>query len=203
MKTHLVLSLSLVSALGGCAGQIGSSGDDQTGDDDQPVTCEATRSYVGFGGKTLETDRPPVEPGTDRMRMKPFASLAAEYTAALGLTTFDTSAYAATFGKPPARWYTEPAASASTIYAAFALAFDACTQETATDPKYASAPDSDLASLVCNDHIRRAWHRDPTAEETAACVDYTVNKTLSSDDARKRWAYSCAAVLTASGFLAY
>ena len=32
---------------------------------------------------------------------------------------------------PPARWYQEPQASANTVYAAFALAFDACTTYTA------------------------------------------------------------------------
>jgi len=193
----------LILSLAGCVGEIGGNSDDQTGDDDTQEVCQATRSYVGFGAKVLEADRPTMKPGTDRMRMKPFAALAAEYVAALGLSSFDTSAYAATFGKPPARWYAEPAASANTIYAAFALAYDGCTQETATDAKYAAAPDGTNASLICNDHMRRAWHREPLQAETDACVSFTVNQTNASDAPRVRWAYACAAVLTASGFLAY
>ena len=192
-----------VLSLAGCVGQIDGSSDDQTGDDDTQQVCEATRSYVGYGGKVLEADRPTMKEGTDRMRMKPFAALAAEYSAALGLPSFDTAVYAATFGKPPARWYAEPAASANTIYAAFALAYDGCTKATTTDAKYAAAPDGTNASLMCNDFIRRSWHREPLQAETDACVNYTVNQTNASDTPRVRWAYSCAAVLTASGFLAY
>ena len=194
----------LILSLAGCVGQIdGASGDDQTGDDDTQEVCQATRSYTGYGGKTLEADRPTMKAGTDRLRMKPFAALAAEYTAALGLSSFDTAAYAATFGKPPARWYNEPAASANTLYAAFALAYDGCTKATATDAKFAAAPDAMNATLLCNETIRRAWHREPVQAETDACVKYTVEQTNPSDAPRVRWAYSCAAVLTASGFLAY
>ena len=193
----------LILSLAGCIGQIDGSSDDQTGDDDTQEVCQATRSYTGFGGKTLEADRPTMKAGTDRMRMKPFAALAAEYAAALGLSGFDTAAYAATFGRPPARWYNEPAASANTLYAAFALAYDGCTKATATDAKFAAAPDATNAPLLCNETIRRAWHREPVQAETDACVKYTVEQTNPSDAPRVRWAYSCAAVLTASGFLAY
>jgi hypothetical protein len=192
-----------VLSLAGCVGQIDGSSDDQPDDDDTQEVCEVTRSYKGFGGKTLESDRPTMKRGTDRMRMKPFAALAAEYAAALGLPSVDTAAYAATFGRPPARWYAEPAASANTIYAAFALAYDGCTDATATDAKYAAAPDGTNAVLLCNDFMRRAWHREPLQAETDACVNYTVNQTNAGDAPRVRWAYGCAAVLTASGFLAY
>ncbi len=148
-------------------------------------------------------DRPVIAARSDRMRLKPFTALATEYSRALGLASFDTSAFAATFGKPPARWFSEPAASASTVYGAFALAFAACTQHTASDAQYASAPDAATADPICRDHARRAWSREATEPEVAACVDYTVNKTNPADAAPKRWAYSCAAVVSATGFLAY
>jgi hypothetical protein len=189
-------------ALVGCTGDVGGGGDDGGGDD-MPPMCEATRSYTNFGGAALEGDRAAIEAGSDRLRLKPFTALATEYAKALGLATFDTRAYAATFGRPPARWYAEPAASANTIYAAFALAFEACTQAMATDPLYADAPTENSAGLVCRDHARRAWHREASDEEVAACVNFTVNQTNTADAPRKRWAYSCAAVLGASGFLAY
>lgn len=198
-------TLPLTIFLVGCVGQpTDVTGDDTSPDGGvEPVTCEVTRSYMGFGGRALEATRPALEAGADRLRLKPFAALGAEYARALGLASFDTAAYAATFGKPPARWYAEPAASANTIYAAFALAFDACTQHTATDATYAAAPDMTTATLACHGFAQRAWHRDATAEETAACVAFAIDKTASVSDVRKRWAYTCASVLSASGFLTY
>lgn len=189
-------------AITGCTGEISNTGDDMPGDD-EPVTCEQTRTYTNFGGEALEADRPTIEPGSDRLRIKPFTALAAEYRAALGLTAFDTSAYATTFGKPPARWYTEPAASANTVYAAFALAYSACTQQTTGDSRYATAPDAAGADLNCREYVRRAWHREATDAEAATCADYVMTKTNPTDDPHRRWAYACAAVLSASGFLAY
>jgi hypothetical protein len=208
MKNTLAI-LSALSALGlaACAGEIGSSGDDDSGSDDgsgsdNPVTCEQARSYVGFGGP-LEGDRPTIAAGSDRMRIKPFAVLAPEYNRALGITGFTTNAYASTFGKPPARWYQEPLASANTVYAAFALAYDGCSEKTSTGADFAMAPSDTVADRLCRDFARAAWQREATDAETAACVTYATTKTNPADDTRVRWAYTCAAVLSASGFLAY
>ncbi len=208
MRNHLYSTLvaALALSVAACAGEITSTGDDDGSGSgsDEPVTCQAARAYTDIGGTALGADRPTIEPGTDRIRIKPYAALAAEYKAALGLTTaFDTSAFAPTFGKPPARWFAEPQASANTIYAAFALAYDGCTQKMATDGQYAAAPSQMAAEVVCHDLVRRAWHREATAAETTSCVDYAVNQTVTSDPPRTRWAYTCAAVLSASGFLAY
>jgi hypothetical protein len=195
-----VAALSLV----GCAGEIdGDDGDGSGSGSDDPVVCEQTRTYTGFGASDLTATRPTIEPGSDRLRLKPYVALAAEYRAALGLTTFDTAAYAATFGRPPARWYQEPAASANTIYAAFALAYDACTRQTMGDARYAAAPDAASADVNCREYARRAWHREATDAEAATCVTYAVDKTNPADAPAKRWSYTCAAVLSASGFLAY
>ncbi|HEY5922389.1 MAG TPA: hypothetical protein VIV11_11995 [Kofleriaceae bacterium] len=202
MRQRFYLPLVAAFTLVGCAGQIPSDDDDDDDDDDM-VVCAATRSYTGFGNRQLEASRAAIEAGSDRLRVKPFTALSAEYQAALGLTAFDTSAYASTFGRPPARWYIEPAASANTVYAAFALAYDACTQHTAADPQYAAVPEPQLADLICREHARRAWHREATDDEAATCATYAVNQTDSADPPRKRWAYACAAVISASGFLAY
>src|SRR5262245_39478978 len=113
-------------ALAACTGNI--DGDDDPDPDPDPVVCEQARTYVGFSGAGLEGDRATIEPGSDRMRLKPVATLAVEYARALGLATFDIDQYDDTFGRPPPRWYQEPAASANTVYAAFALAYDACTR---------------------------------------------------------------------------
>lgn len=199
------LVAAFVLATAACAGEISSTegDDDGSGSDEEPVTCEQARAYTDLGGQPLGTDRPTIEPGTDRLRIKPYAVLSAEYKAALGLAAFDTAVYAPTFGRAPARWYQEPQASANTIYAAFALAYDGCTQAMATNAQYATAPTAAAAEIVCNDLIRRAWHREPVAAETASCADFAVNQTKSTDTPRVRWAYTCASVLSASGFLAY
>ncbi len=203
MRAMWMITAALAGfGLAGCVGQIDNTGDDDGSGSDE-VTCAQARAYVGFGGKDLTAARPAIEPGSDRMRLKPYTALAAEYRAALGVTAFDTSAFAATFGRPPARWFQEPQASANTIYAAFALAFDACTQQTAGDARYEAAPNASSADASCREYARRAWHREATDAEAATCVDYAVNKTNPADPPRKRWSYACAAVLSASGFLAY
>jgi hypothetical protein len=189
--------------LAGCAGDIGGDDGDGSGSDDDPIVCEQTRTYTGFGSRDLTGTRPAIDPGSDRLRLKPFVALSAEYRAALGLAAFDTGMYAATFGRPPARWFQEPAASANTVYAAFALAFDACTRQTMGDARYAAAPDAASADVNCREYARRAWHREATDAEAAACVSYAVDKTNPADAPAKRWSYACAAVLSASGFLAY
>lgn len=180
----------------------GSTPEPDPGDDD-PGLCAQARTYTGFAGTPLEAGRAPLAAGADRLRLKPFAALAAEYRRALGLASFDTSAFAATFGRPPARWFSEPAASAGTVYGAFALGFEACLQHTAGAPAYAAAPAPDTAGVICRDLARRAWNRDATDGEAAACATYAVDQTNPADAPARRWAYACAAVLSASGFLAY
>ncbi len=202
-SAHVAALLIAVGGVG-CVGQPTEPADDDGSDGGvEPPTCEVTRSYDGFGGRKLEATRETLAAGADRLRMKPFVALATEYARALSLATFDTAAYAATFGRPPARWFSEPAASANTIYAAFALAYAACTQHTATDATYATAPDATSATLACHAFAQRAWHRDATDAETAACVSFALDKTTAVSAPRARWAYTCASVLTASGFLTF
>jgi hypothetical protein len=199
--------LTLLLATAACTGDIGAGGDDGSGSgsgsgSSDPDLCPTARSYTGFGTTPLEADRPVLAAGADRMRLKPYAALAAEYARALGLSSVDTTAFAATFGKPPARWYAEPAASANTLYAAFALAYGACSQFTSTGGAFDTAPTAAQASALCGDFAHRAWNRDMSDAELASCVDYATTKT-GSDAPARRWAYTCAAVLSASGFLSY
>jgi hypothetical protein len=207
MKTTLAILSAL--SLAACVGEIGGSGDDDGSGSGsgsgsgEPVTCDQARTYTGFDGNALEADRPAIAAGTDRMRIKPFRVLAPEYNRALGITGFTTNAYASTFGAAPARWYQEPLASANTVYAAFALAYDGCSQKTATGADFAMAPSDTVADRLCRDFARAAWQREASDAEAAACVTYATTKTNPSDDSRVRWAYTCAAVLSASGFLAY
>lgn len=199
---HLVI-IPLV--LAGCAGEIGTSGDDEGSGsaEPEPVVCEQARTYKGFDGSPLESGRLEIDPGSDRIRMKPFVALATEYERALGVAEVNTTSAAATFGRAPARWYLEPQASASTVYAAFALAYSACSQKTATGTDFAEAPNANSAQRLCHDFGAAAWHREPTSDEITTCATFAVDKTNPADAPAKRWAYTCAAVLTASGFLTY
>jgi hypothetical protein len=204
MRTRPVPPLAaLALSLAACVGSTPPAADDDIPDDEDPAVCEQARTYTGLGGTPLEAERQAIVARADRMRLKPFAALSAEYSRALGLASFDTSAFAATFGRPPARWFTEPAAGASTVYGAFALAFAACQQHTATGAAYAAPPTRASADVICRELARRAWHRDATDAEAAACVTYAVDQTDPADAPRRRWAHPCAAVLSASGFLAY
>jgi hypothetical protein len=205
MTTRIHLTILFAVSAAGCVGEIGSSSPDdptEEGSNDEPVVCMAARSYTGFGGP-LEVGRPEIEPGSDRLRIKPFNALSEEYKRSLGLASFDTAPYAATFGRPPARWFNEPQASANTIYAAFALAYGACTVKTSTGTDFAEAPSAASADRHCKDFTRAAWQREASADEIAVCTAYALNKTKPTDAPAKRWAYTCAAVLTASDFLAY
>ena len=208
IQTMAILStVSLVA----CVGEIGGAG---TGDDDgegsgsgsgsgEPVTCDQARSYAGLGGDALEADRPQIAAGTDRIRIKPYGALAAEYNRVLGLTDFSTAAYAGVFGKAPARWFEEPQASASTIYSAYALAYDGCSRKMASGGDYDLAPTATIADRICRDLSRAAWQREATDDEASDCATFVLNETAASDPPRKRWAYTCASILTSEAFLAY
>jgi hypothetical protein len=202
MRRSIPCAIVPALLLAACAGEIGGVDDDDI-DDDDPVTCPTTRTYTGFGNSQLDADRPQIEAGSDRLRLKPFSALATEYARAVGLDMFNTQVFAATFGRPPARWFSEPQASANTIYAAFALAYDACSRHTMTDAMYENAPAPTSAGEVCRSLALRAWHREATDAEVASCVTYGVDQTNPADEPRRRWAYTCAAVLSATGFLAY
>jgi hypothetical protein len=212
-RKHLT-ALGIISTLwlGACAGLIDGTDEGEgegegegsgSGEPEAPVVCTQAREYKNMGGEDLTADRPTIAVSTDRLRMKPYASLAEEYKRSLGLTDFSTVAFAGTFGKPPARWYEESTASASTIYAAFALAYDGCTRKAAAGGDFDLVPSATIADRVCRDLARVAWNREATDDEAAACATYAVNQTRATDPARTRWAYTCATVLTATHFIAY
>ena len=174
-------------------------GDD--GDDQGPLCTVEARSYTGLGGFALEADRLEAAAYTDRVRLKPFGALAAEYRRVLG-TEVNTGPYRATFGAAPPRWYEEPQASATNLYATFALSFGACNAFTAGGDEYAAAPTAETADEQCRLFARRFWNREASDEQASACATYAL-ATDESDPPRRRWAHACAAVLSSVGFIAY
>src|SRR4029078_8985959 len=83
------------------------------------------------------------------------------------------------------------------------------------DAKYAMDPDANTARTECTAWTRKFWSRDASPDEVQACVEVAVNDSASEVVAdngnvvtqrsapQRRWAYACATVLSATGFLAY
>ncbi len=136
------------------------------------------------------------------------------------------------FGAAPERWFSEPQPSAVSLYTAFRVGFEACLKttgglpvETTTPPpagttpfvpnaKFKIAPTDADARSQCASWARTFWSRDASAEEIQACVDVALSSTseMIPDDGvlttrtttpERRWAYTCATLLTATGFLVY
>lgn len=179
----------------------GTNPQDQNADPAQ--TCPVGQAYVGFAGTKLETGRVEAVIGADRSRVKPYSALSGEYTRVLGAQPASLAGAAATFGQPANRWYVEPQASAISLYTAYSVAFDGCLTYTGTDAKYTTAPSQATASTECAAMTRKFWSRTASTDEVNACVKVAVTDTASITDAKRRWAHTCASVMTASGFLAY
>jgi hypothetical protein len=170
------------------------------------ITCTDFGSgYAGFMGTKLEEGRVKSNIGTDRARIKPYSALRAEYERVLGVAPSELDKAAASFGGGASpRYSAEPRASAIQVYAAFRLAFDGCLSYVANNPELASQePSKENASAECTSMARAFWSRKPTAEEVSACAEVAVTDSQSEGTADRRWAYTCASLLTSAGFLSY
>jgi hypothetical protein len=168
-----------------------------------PEQCVTGASYVGFDGVKLEGTRVQAALGVDRGRVKPYSALVTEYPRVLGNTPASLAGAATTFGQPPARWYDEPVSGAVSLQTSLAVAFDGCLTLTATDAQYGSAPTTATAQASCAAMAKSFWSRTPTTAEIQSCVDVAVTGSAAETNARRRWAYACASVLNAAGFLTY
>ncbi len=183
----------------GAGGGGGGGGGGGTG----PACTDKGKAYVGFAGTQLVADRIEFPVGQDRDRVKPFSALQTEYPRVLGASPASLAKMGPTFGQSQARWYDEPEANAVSIYSAFSVAFDGCLTYTASDAKYAAAPDATSAPIECASMARKFWSRDATPDEVTACVTAATSDTSSETNPRRKWAYTCASVLSAAGFLTY
>jgi len=165
--------------------------------------CDPGRSWLGFDGAPLDLRRVDAPAGADGHRVKPYSALAGEYARVLGKTPASLASLANTFGAAPERWYDEPQASAVSIYASLRVAFQGCLAVTGAGAKYAAGPDAASAATECGAWAQAFWSRAATPQEIDACVRVAVEGTAKEPDARRRWAYACASVLSAAGFLAY
>ncbi len=218
MRT-LALTASLLLALG-CSSSnefdLGMEGEENPPPVEGPApvkTCKETqRVYTGFGGKNLTASRLEAPIGQERERLKGFEVLVDDYKRLTGLTPSILAESGPTFGAPPARWYSEPKPEAVALYQAYRVAFEACLTLTAKDAKYAADPVAASAATECTQLERKVWSRTPNPDEIQACVDVAVVDTVEETkagagkiktDPRRRWAYTCAMVLTSPNFLTY
>ncbi len=165
--------------------------------------CNAGLLYAGFGGVQLNADRVDAEAGLDRLRMKPYSSLPAEYLRVLGKTPSSITGQGATFGEAGARWFEEAQSSAVRIDTSYRAAFQGCLDTTLAPPQYGSPPDAVSGPIECSAFARKFWSRTMSSDELATCASFAANDTVKEANARRRWAYVCATVLTASGFLTF
>jgi len=193
---------------------------DDAGADAGPSTSAPSctvfgKPHIGLGGADLAaTADGPM--GGDRARAKPYTALLTEYGRVLGSQNTPSSIdeTGSTFGIPADRWYLEPIASAVFVNTAFDVAFEGCLKLTG-DTKYAEAPTKASASVVCAEWSRRFWSRAATPDQIDACVSVatetisetygrpSVDETTRATTPKRRWAYACASVLTATGFLTF
>ena len=169
--------------------------------------CDMGKTYTGFAGTMLEAGRVDNDLGVERGRVKPYSALMGEFQRVLGNQPNLITGSGSTFGQDPARWSSEPQSSAVSIYTAYRVAFQGCLTATANDTKYASLPSNTTAENECKAWSRKFWSRDAVQAEVDACVKTamvdTVKEGMSDTTARRRWAYTCAAVLSSAGFMTY
>ena len=169
------------------------------------ATCgDRAQKWVGFGKASLLDDRVDAVEGVDRQRFKPYSALQGEYPRVTGAAAPGLLGQSGTtFGQAPARWNQEPEGSAVNLYTAFRIAFESCLTMTADDAKYAAAPAEPAAGAECSAMARKFWSRTPSPEDVAACVQVATVDSAKETNPRRRWAYTCASVLTSAGFLTY
>lgn len=169
--------------------------------------CDVGKSYVGFAGTQLAAGRVDNDLGLERARLKPYVALQGEYQRVLGNNPALLAQAGSTFGQDPARWLTEPQSSAVSLYTAYRVAFQGCLTATATDAKYGVLPSNSTAEAECRSWARKFWSKDVVPGEVDACVKVAMVDTVKEGSAdtttRRRWAYTCASVLSAAGFMTY
>lgn len=174
-----------------------------------PPRCDMGKQYTGFAGTMLEAGRVDNDMGLERARVKPYSALVGEYSRVLGNNPALIGQSATTFGQDLACWLTEPTSSAVTVYTAFRVAFQGClTTTSVAGSKYATLPTNSTAAAECGAWARKFWSRDATPAEIDACVqvamvDSAKEGTNTNPASSRRWAYACASVLSAAGFMTY
>ncbi|MBX3226088.1 MAG: hypothetical protein KIT84_29065 [Labilithrix sp.] len=169
-----------------------------------PACTTVGKPHLGLGGVDVAARPNEDVPAGDRARMKPFSALVTDYRRVLGAENVPASlnGAASTFGVASERWFLEPIASAVYVNAAFDVGFEGCNNLTKKDARFATMPTKDTARAACEEWTRKFWSRAATPEQLDACVAVAL-ETTSETVPPRRWAYACASVLAATGFLTF
>ncbi len=168
-----------------------------------PTCTEFGKEWTGFAGTHLAATRVDGNIGADRARIKPYSALEAEYTRTIGEAPSSLSATESSLEQSPERFYVEPQASAIGVWSNFRVAFDGCLTFTNTAGEYAAAPTAETAAAACTTLARKFWSRAPSPDEVQACTQAALVDSASEATPRRRWAYTCASLLSSAGFLTY
>ena len=170
-----------------------------------PARCDMGKTYTGFAGTELTAGRIDGDIGPERARVKPFSALAGEFPRVLANTPamLADPSVANTYSITPARWVSEPVASGVTIYTTYRIAFQGCLTVTANPAQYKVLPSNTTAATECAAWSRTFWSRTATQAELDACVKVAMVDTSTETSSMRRWAYTCASVMTAAGFTTY
>lgn len=161
------------------------------------------RSYVLFDGTKLEAARLNENIGVNRARVKPFAVMAREYERVLGFVPQAIKDASDSFDVPPARWYGESKYAAVSLHAIASASFEGCLEYTKTSASFDAPPTAETARTECTKLMRKAWSRSPSPDEISGCSELATVGLADETDAHRRWAYTCASVLSASQFLTF
>ena len=206
-NTHPLSVVTLCLVVAGCDASDNATKRRNLASDDggsnAPACTDFGKGYTGFGGTKLEDKRVNAAIGADRARIKPYTALKAEYERVIGQAPDSLGQAAGSFGSPPARFASEPRAGAIQLYSAFRVAFDGCLTFTATAAEFGAAPTKESATAQCTTMARKFWSRAPTPEEVDQCTQVALNDSSKEADVRRRWAYTCATLLSSAGFLTY
>jgi hypothetical protein len=170
-----------------------------------PARCDMGKTYTGFAGTELTAGRIDGDIGPERARMKPFSALTGEFPRVLANTPamLADPSVGNTYSITPARWVSEPVASGVTVYTTYRIAFQGCLTATGTPAQYKTLPSNTTAATECGDWARKFWSRTATQAEVNACVKVAMVDTATETNSMRRWAYTCASVMTAAGFTTY
>jgi hypothetical protein len=206
----------------GPGGPNGGDGSSADGGPEAPACTVVGKPHIGLGGVDIAS-KINVAAFADRARAKPYPALVSEYSRVLGAANKPSliDSKGPTFGQPGDRWFIEPLASAVFVDTAYEVAFEGCLKLTGdvaggtAEARFATAPTADSAKAVCGEWMRSFWSREGTPDQIQACVSAiteTTTETYGGGDTspvsravtpKRQWAYGCASVLTATGFLMY
>lgn len=164
--------------------------------------CNGSVLRPALDGRLLDADRKELPAQSDRLRVKPYSALPAEFTRALGSQPTSIRNQNATFDTPDPRWAQEQELSAISLFRVYVAAYQACLTLTGTGTQYQTAPTATTATAECRAWQRRFWSATPGAAETTACANFAVSADNDGATPREKWAATCATAAASLGFLA-